>query len=118
MKNLLYCFVFILFLISCEEKKAHVQLTNKVHNVRLENISYGKIRISSYLLPGESSEKIEISEEDDNISFPFEAQIEFYMLKGDKRVYLKTKNSYKIDEDQELLIEINDNTEVINPMDE
>ena len=43
------------------------------------------------------------------------AQVEFYMVKGDKRVFLKTKEYYRLEKDQKLSIIISDTTEVVNP---
>jgi hypothetical protein len=99
---------------SCVDK-AKVQVTNNVHNVRLDNISYSGVAIDSYLLPGETTER-EISDPYDDISFPVFAPLEFYMVKGDKRVFLKTKQSFKVNKDETLKIFINDSTELINPM--
>ena len=115
LKLVIRLFFLCLLLSSCREK-AHIQLTNKVHNVSLENISYATIQLDSRLYPGESSKEIELSDDDDRISFPMSAQIEFYMVKGDKRVFLKTKEHYSLEKDQKLSIIISDETEVVNPL--
>jgi hypothetical protein len=80
----------ILLLQSCHEE-ATVQVTNKVHNVRLDNISFSKASVGSYLLTGETTEAV-LSDNDKSISFPLSSQVEFYMVKGDKRVYLRTRD--------------------------
>jgi hypothetical protein len=100
--------------LSCTNE-AKVQVTNKVHNVRLDDISFSKLQVGSDLLPGESTE-ITITDKYEDISFPLIAPLEFYMVKGDKRVYLKTKEYFKVDKDETLQIVINDNTELVNPM--
>ncbi|GHU70827.1 hypothetical protein FACS189413_11700 [Bacteroidia bacterium] len=104
----------LFFLSSCLEQ-AKIQVTNHVHNVRLENISFSTNRIGSNLYPGETTEMTIRHSSDENF-FPQSAQLEFYMVKGDKRVYLKTKESFFIDEDETLKIVIDDATELINPM--
>ncbi|MDR3246267.1 MAG: hypothetical protein LBT50_07525 [Prevotellaceae bacterium] len=103
------------FFLSCDEE-AKIQVTSKVHNVRLDNISYSNVRIGTYLLPGETVEAT-ITDRYRDISFPLSAQLEFYMAKGDKRVYLKTKEYFKVNKDETLKITIADDTELINPMD-
>jgi hypothetical protein len=102
----------VLFFLSCEEK-AKIQVTNNVHNVRLDNISFSNTKIGNYLLPGESVE-MKVT----NIDFPFpsSSQLEFYMVKGDKRVFLKTKEKFQVDKDETLKIVITDDTELINPI--
>jgi hypothetical protein len=103
------------FLLCSCSHEAKIQVTNNVHNVRLDNISYVNVQIGSYLLPGESTE-MTITDKYENISFPVTAQLEFYMVKGDKRVYLKTKEYFKVDKDETRKIIISDSTELVNPM--
>ena len=110
--------IFLLFtsvlLLSCYDE-AKIQVTNNVHNVRLDNISFSKVSIGSNLLPGETKETV-ISDMYKDISFPVTAQLEFYMVKGDRRVYLRTKKYYQVDKGETLTIVIKDDTEVVNPM--
>ncbi|GHS96408.1 hypothetical protein FACS189421_01460 [Bacteroidia bacterium] len=112
-KNLFLLLACALF-ISCENQ-AIVQVKNNVHNVRLDNISFSNVSIGSGVFPGETVEKT-ITDNYKEISFPVTSQLEFYMVKGDKRVYLKTKEFFKVDEDETLEISITDDTELINPM--
>jgi hypothetical protein len=113
-KIIIFLFASAFFFQSCYDE-AKVQVTSKVHNVRLDNISYSKVQIGTNLLPGESVEAT-ISDEYKDISFPVNAQLEFYMVKGDNRVYLKTKEFFKVNKDETLKIIITDETELINPM--
>ena len=94
-------------------EKASVKVTNKVHNAKLESVSWGDVSIASSLMPGETSEETTIK--DYKESFPFSNQLEFYMVADGNSVYLKTKVYYNLDIDDNLVIEINDTTEVINP---
>jgi hypothetical protein len=109
---LLFAGAFLFF--SCSNE-AKIQVTNNVHNVRFDNISYANVQVGSNLLPGESTE-ITITDKYEDISFPITAQLEFYMVKGDKRVYLKTKEYFKVDKDETYKIIIDDRTELVNPM--
>ncbi|MDR2126382.1 MAG: hypothetical protein LBP63_06105 [Prevotellaceae bacterium] len=104
--------LFALLFTSCD-KTATIQVTNNVHNVRLDNINFDKFGIGSHIITGESTQQVEISTQD-NVSFPLSAQLQFYMVKGDTRVFLKTKEIYTLNEDAKLIIVINDDTEVVN----
>jgi hypothetical protein len=48
--------------------------------------------------------------------FPVRSQLEFYMVKGDKRVYLKTREFFSVDDGETLKIVLTDDTELINPL--
>ena len=113
MKNLF--FLLLLFLFSACEEKAKIQVMNRVHNVRLDNVSFSGVHVGTYLLPGETAESI-VTDKYEDISFPVRAQLEFYMVKGDKKVYLKTKDYFTVDKDQTLKIEVSDDTELVSPM--
>jgi len=108
----------VLFFASCKKyKEAHIEVVNNVHNVRLYNISFDDIALRGDLLPGESSGKILISDEYENISFPISGQIEFYMMgSSDARVYLRTKESFTLNKNDDLKIIISDDTEVVNSL--
>ncbi len=102
--------------VSCKPKEAYLEVTNKVHNVKLENISYCGFWLGNSLLPGESTKKMLFSDDMDDVSFPMSGPIRFYMVRGENRVLLQTKENYELNTDQHLVIEITDETEVINPM--
>jgi hypothetical protein len=105
--------LFIVIFASCQES-SKIIVRNNVHNVKLESISWGDVSIYYSLLPGESSGEVTIT--DKRNKFPKHNQLEFYMVSKGRRVYLKTKEIYQLDADQTLTIEINDETEVINPL--
>lgn len=104
--------LFALIATSCVEKGT-VVVTNRVSNAQIESISFNDYAIYGTLLPGQSSTKLEIKELKNK--FPFTGPIEFYMTSGSNKVYLKTKESFYLDYDQNLVIVISDSTEVINP---
>jgi hypothetical protein len=117
MKIKLFLFILASFtLFSCEKDTAYISVTNNVHNVILENISYNDIYIGGYLLPGDSTGEKELSEESKSVSFPMSYPVKFYMVKGDNKVLLLTKENFSLHKDDKLNIVINDETEVINPM--
>ncbi|KAA6337195.1 hypothetical protein EZS27_014697 [termite gut metagenome] len=81
-----------------------------------EVISYGNIYIGyKSLLPGETASEI-ISDGRDEVKFPMSAQLQFYMISGTNKVFLKSKEVYSLNADQHRKIVINNNTEVVNPM--
>jgi hypothetical protein len=101
------------FITSCMDS-GEIKIQNKVHNTKLENISFGDISVYSSLLPGESSPPVKVTDEKD--LFPKINQLEFYMVSNGNRVYLKTKSNYQLNSGETLLITISDSTEVINPL--
>jgi hypothetical protein len=111
-KSILLFFTSALILSACHDE-ARIQVTNRVHNVRLDNISYSNVRIGSNLLPGETTEAT-VSDRYEEVSFPATAPLEFYMVKGDRRIYLKTKEFFRLDADEMLEIVIADDTELVN----
>ena len=111
-KIILMTILVALIATSCREKGT-VVVTNKVSNAKLESISFNDYAIYGSPLPGQSSDKLEIKELKNK--FPFTGPIEFYMTSGSKRVFLKTKESFYLDYDQNLVIVISDSTEVVNP---
>ena len=105
----------MLLFAACKDDEAHIEVVNGVHNVRLQNISFVDFPLGYDLLPGESTGKKKLSEEYDDISFPLSGQIVFYMLGTDgSKVYLKTKESFRLNKNDNLQVVISDNTEVVN----
>ena len=105
--------VLLALLFSACMEEGDIKVRNEVHNSRLENISFGEVSVYDVLLPGETSEKVEVS--DYKKTFPKKHQLEFYMTSNGKTVYLKTKAYYSLDYDETLVIKITDSTEVVNP---
>jgi hypothetical protein len=111
------CFIFLalslcaLLFAGCY-KDATVSVTNNVHNVQLDNINFDQFGIGSRILPGESTPELTISESE-GVRFPLSAPLQFYMIKGDRRVFLTTKEHYTLNADDRLVIVISDDTEVV-----
>lgn len=98
---------------SCMEN-GKIQIQNKVHNSKLENISFGDVSVYYSLLPGETSTVVTVKDKKE--SFPKINQLEFYMVSNGNKVYLKTKSTYELNSGETLLITILDTTAVINPL--
>ena len=105
--------LLMLGLTSCMEE-GEFEVRNRVHNVQLENISWGDYSVYENLLPGEKSEAVSVR--DWKNTFPKKHYLEFYMVGGGNRVYLRTKEKYELDYDNTITIVISDSTEVINPL--
>lgn len=105
--------VLSFWITSCMDS-GEIKVQNKVHNTKLENISFGDVSVYSSLLPGETSTGVKVTDKKD--SFPQIHQLEFYMVSNGNRVYLKTKKNYQLEAGRTLLITISDSTEVINPL--
>ncbi|MEA2043068.1 MAG: hypothetical protein U9N85_11025 [Bacteroidota bacterium] len=117
-KLIFFLIIFTIpFFVSCEkEVEGVVKVQNKVHNVRLEQIRWNDRQISYSLLPGETSDQVIFT--DYKEFFPKTEVLEFYMTANNKRVYLKTRESYTLNAGGELNIIISDDTEVLNPITE
>ena len=112
MKKIIFLFA-IVGIYSCGYDKGNIKVQNNVHNVKLESISWGDYSITYSLITGEESNEVTI--EDKKGTFPKMNDLNFYMVSGDKRVFLKTKEKYILNADQNLTIVISDSTEVLNP---
>lgn len=115
--HIIYLIASILFFGSCKYDEATITVINKVHSVKLESVSFDNHSVGSSLLPGEKVSQ-ELSEHDSNVDFPITAPIKFYMVNGSSKVLLYTKKSFTLKAKDNLLIEITDDTEVINPLNE
>lgn len=103
----------VLLFASCM-KEAKIQVVNDVHNVIMTDISWGDYSIFSSLMPGEASDKIEISEYASD--FPQTHRLKFYLSADGNTVFLETKEYYELDVDDFVRITITDTTEVVNPL--
>lgn len=118
MKKNIMCSLFALCIISalysCGDEGT-ITITNKVHNVKLEKLSIASESINGTILTGESTSRT-FSESSDSDIFPIEGVIKFYMVSNGNRVYLHTVDRFRLDKKKKLVVEITDETEVINPL--
>jgi len=115
MKKIIF-FASLLFITACEEPSS-IQIQNNLSKAVLRNIEWGGVPISSQLIPGEKSTKRNIYDDDYyDINLPAKNVLKFYLdVNGDK-VYLETKKLFELGKEEDILIEINDSTKVINPL--
>ncbi len=108
--------IILLFLIpflqSCY-KSGKLQIQNNISQVKIYDVEWGDLYIASELLPGESSDKIEILKYDEKL--PASHKVSFKMTANQSTIYLETSQEYLLDEDGYLVINLNDDTKVENP---
>ena len=107
---------FMLALLACNDPSS-IEVENKLSNAVIRNVEWGGMPIASKLLPGESSAKISIySDSYYGINLPEEHRLKFYVDVNGDMIYLETKEYIRLGVEQDLRIEINDETPVINPL--
>ncbi len=113
--------LFIGFLLTSCHEKATIKVQNMLPKAVIYNVEWGGVPISGRIIPGQSSTKIELHDGFGSlsyydISFPASYPLKFYIaLNGDK-VYVQTRESYRLDDDDDLVIVIDDATKVFNPL--
>ena len=111
-KNRLILVFATLIFISCNQTGS-IQIQNKISNVEIIDIQWGKNYIESDLLPGETSSKMTISDYDE--SLPASHKVTFKMTANNKSIYLETEKNYVLNANDNLLIILTDSTKVNNP---
>jgi len=122
MKNRIIFFIISSLIVfglnSCEEKKeGSLTVRNKLKKAVISRLEWGEFAVSSYLLPGENSRTLTFVEDDYYYGdLPQTHILSFYVEANGGIVYLQTKNSFTLNYGDELLIDIDSATEIINPL--
>ena len=117
MRKVIFLIISVFVLVSCEQEST-IQVKNMLSKAVIKNVEWGGLPISSQILPGQSSGKITVFEDESyyDINLPESNPIKFYIdLNGDL-IYVQTKASYRLDVDNDLIIVIEDSTAVFNPL--
>jgi hypothetical protein len=117
MNKIGFIIFFGVFLTSCQDKST-IQVQNMLPKAIISNIEWGGLPISSKIMPGQTSTKITLYEDESyyDIKLPESNPVKFYIdLNGDK-VYVQTKTSYRLGTNDDLVIVIEDTTKVFNPL--
>lgn len=115
MKNIKYiAFVLVAIMLHSCNKPGKIEIQNNISQVEISDVRWGDVSISYSLLPGETSQKITINKYTEEL--PASKSITFKMRANEMTVYLETKEEYLLKEDQDLLIILDDNTPVFNPL--
>lgn len=100
--------VTLALLASCKPGK--IRVVNQVSSVTMYNISWGNHELSGSLLPGQSTDELEISRGDEKL--PSSHPIVFEITANGNTVALQTEELYELDRDETLVIVIDDDTGV------
>lgn len=100
-----------LSLCSCY-KPGKIEVVNSIDNVEILDVEWGDIYLVNSLLPGESSSKTEILKSEEKL--PSSYSVTFKMSANGRIIFLETKSSYSLDQDETLTIILTEETEVKN----
>lgn len=104
--------VIPVLLVSCY-KPGKIKVQNNINSVAIESVEWGDVYLAGELFPGESTDFIELDKSD--VTLPGSHSVSFTMRANNRSVFLITNQSYSLDEDEELVIQLDDSTAVYNP---
>lgn len=105
--------------IGCAEKPGKISVQNSIRGVVISDVRWGDIFITDQLLPGEASNSITVYDAGDDsygVNLPTAYPIRFYMEVQGDRIYLETRESYKLDVEEDIDVILYDSTRVFNPL--
>lgn len=105
--------IFATILLQSCYKPGEIQVKNNITKVKIVDVRWGGIYISTELLPGESTKKLTIDKYEEKL--PSSHKISFKMTANNKSIYLETEVEYLLNEDDDLLVILTDSTKVKNP---
>ena len=111
-RNLFLLAVFALLLHACYDPGT-VQVQNNINRAKVIDVKWGDHYIAGELLPGESSSKVSIERRKEKL--PSSNRVTFKLSANNKVVFLESQDEYELDEDEDLLIVLDDDTPVRNP---
>lgn len=98
-------------LLSCY-KPGKIEVVNNIDNVEIIDVKWGDVYIVNSLLPGESSEKVTVLKSEEKL--PSVHSVSFKMSANGRIIFLETKGTYSLDQDETISIILDDNTGVKN----
>jgi hypothetical protein len=109
--------VAIFTLASCI-KESKIRVQNMLPKAIVKNVEWAGVPISSQILPGQTSNEITIYENESyyDIKLPASKPVKFYISLNGDLVFVQTKASFRLNEDDDLTIVIADTTQVFNPL--
>jgi hypothetical protein len=109
--SLLLAILFTLSLQSCYDP-GDIRVRNSISNVEITSVKWGDHTLSYSLLPGQTSQEQTIRKSDEKL--PATHRVTFIMRANGKMVYLETEEEFSLDQDEDLLIILDDETQVYN----
>lgn len=96
-------------LLACH-KSGEIRVQNNISQVKITDVRWGKVALDYDLLPGETSPKIRVDRYD--YELPASHRISFTMSANNKSVFLQTSEEFLLNEDDDILIVLSDETKV------
>lgn len=117
MKKYIIPLLIFVLATSCYDTST-IKVQNKLAKTTLRNVEWGGIPLATQIITGETSTKIEIDAKNNyyDIELPEEFPLKFYIDVNGDQVYIETKESFRLGIEDNITIEINDSTEVLNPL--
>ena len=114
---LVYTIALVMFLVysGCQDSGT-IQLENSIRGGIIKNARWGRVYLTNSLVPGESTGSIRVYDNSSFVDLPEENPVLFYMEVDGDLIYLETKESYRLNVDENLEIVIDDSTEVYNSL--
>ncbi|PKP12080.1 MAG: hypothetical protein CVU09_00865 [Bacteroidetes bacterium HGW-Bacteroidetes-4] len=114
MKTLkLILLVFALGIMQSCYKPATIRVQNNITQVKIVDVKWGEVYLATELLPGETSEKSSIEKYEKELLGKH--PVSFIMTANNKSIYLETEEEFLLNEDDDILIILTDDTQVKNP---
>jgi uncharacterized ubiquitin-like protein YukD len=108
----------VLILAACQDETSSIKIQNNLSKAVIRNAQWGEIRLASQLMPGQTSKALELDNYYNyyDIRLPAKFPVKFYIdVNGDK-IYLQTRDSFRLGIEDEIVIAIEDETEVFNQL--
>ncbi|MGE4290058.1 MAG: hypothetical protein AB7E36_15340 [Salinivirgaceae bacterium] len=105
--------IFALGIMQSCYKPATIRVQNNITKVKIVDVKWGEVYLATELLPGETSEKISIEKYEKELLGKH--LVSFIMTANNQSIYLETEEEFLLNEDDDVLIILTDDTQVKNP---
>jgi len=110
--QLLVATTLIVLLASCD-KEGSIRIKNNISNVQIESVNFSDYAVPGSLITGQTGPFRDIMDHRNN--WPKIGYLTFYMTRGEDRIFLQTLETYVLEEDQQLTVELTEDTPVFVP---
>ncbi|MFB6342096.1 membrane lipoprotein lipid attachment site-containing protein [Saccharicrinis sp. FJH62] len=118
MKKFIFIVFAVLLVSSCQDEPSSIKIQNSLSDAVIRNAQWGTVRVASELLPGQRSEALHLDNYYNyyDIRLPNKFPVKFYVDVDGDRVYLQTRDSFRLGIEEDIVIIIDDDTEVFNQL--
>lgn len=112
-----YIVLLILFIVAvgCTDDPSKLNIENKLPKAVIRNAQWGEVRLASQLLPGETSRTLELESYNYyDVDLPARYPVKFYIDVNGDRIYLQTRDTFRLGIEDNLTITIDESTPVLN----